>query len=145
MAERVQTYKNHARLLPAFHFFVLPVLLLNFLNDVRHAWRWPSEGAFFTVIVGAALFTLGLLSRTQALTVQDRVIRLEMRLRLRQLLPPDLLARLDDLTPRQLVALRFACDAEMPGLVRDVLDGKLKTTKEIKLRVQSWQPDWLRA
>jgi hypothetical protein len=68
-----------------------------------------------------------------------------MRLRLRQLLPPDLLARLDDLTPRQLVALRFACDAEMPGLVRDVLDGKLKTTKEIKLRVQSWQPDWLRA
>ena len=145
MAERVQTYKNHSRLLPAFHFFVLPVLLLNFLNDARHLWRWPSEGEAFTTVVGAALLTLGFLSRIQALTVQDRVIRLEMRLRLRQVLPAEFHSRIHDLTHRQLVALRFASDAELPELVRDILDGKLQTGKEIKQRVKSWQADWLRA
>jgi Family of unknown function (DUF6526) len=145
MAERVQTYKNHPRLLPAFHFFVLPVLLLNVLNEVRRAWRNPSEGSLFLVVVAAALFTLAYLSRSQALTVQDRVIRLEMRLRLRQILPPELQPRIQDLTHRQLVALRFASDAELPELVREILDGKLTTVKEIKLRVKNWQGDWLRA
>lgn len=145
MAERVQTYKNHPRLLPAFHFFVLPVLLLNFLNEVRKVWRYPSEGAAFAAVVGVALLTLAFLARTQALRVQDRVIRLEMRLRLRQVLPSELHARVNDLTHRQLVALRFASDAELPELVRDILDGKLQTGKEIKLRVKNWQADWLRA
>ena len=145
MAERVQTYKNHPRLLPAFHFFVLPVLLLNLLNEVRREWRYPSEGQLFVVVVAAALFTLAFLSRSMALTVQDRVIRLEMRLRLRQILPPDLQTRIHDLTHRQLIALRFASDAELPELVRDILDGKLTTVKEIKLRVKNWQGDWLRA
>jgi hypothetical protein len=145
MAERVQTYKNHPRLLPAFHFFVLPVLLLNVLNEVRRAWRSPSEGSVFLVVVAAALFALAVLSRTQAVTVQDRVIRLEMRLRLQQILPPELRTRIQDLTHRQLVALRFASDAELPELVREILDGKLTTVKEIKLRVKNWQGDWLRA
>jgi len=145
MAERVQTYKNHTRLLPLFHLFVLPVLLLNLLNDIRRAWRYPSEGTVFVVVVSAALLTLALLARIQALTVQDRVIRLEMRLRLRQVLPPELHGRINDLTHRQLVALRFASDAELPVLVREILDGKLQTGKEIKLRVKNWQGDWLRA
>jgi Family of unknown function (DUF6526) len=145
MAERVQTYKNHPRLLPAYHFFVLPVLLLNVLNEVRRAWRNPSEGSLFVVVVAAALFTLAYLSRTQTLTVQDRVIRLEMRLRLERILPPELQTRIQDLTHRQLVALRFASDAELPVLVREILDGKLTTGKEIKLRVKNWQGDWLRA
>jgi hypothetical protein len=145
MAERDQTYKNHTRLLPAFHFFVLPVLLLNLLNNIRHLWLDPSAHTAFTTVVGAALFTLGFLSRTQALAVQDRVIRLEMRLRLRQVLPPELQARIPDLRPRQLVALRFASDSELPELVREVLDGKLNTGKEIKQRVKNWQSDWLRA
>lgn len=145
MAERVQTYKNHPRWLPAFHFFVLPVLLLNVLNEVRRAWRYPSEGSLFIVVVAAALFALAVLSRTQTVTVQDRVIRLEMRLRLQRMLPPELQTRIQDLTHRQLVALRFASDAELPGLVREILDGKLTTSKEIKLRVKNWQSDWLRA
>ena len=145
MAERVQTYKNHLRWLPAFHFFVLPVLLLNVLNEVRRAWRYPSEGSLFVVVVAAALFTLAFLSRSQAVTVQDRVIRLEMRLRLQRILPPELQTRIQDLTHRQLVALRFASDAELPVLVREVLDGKLRSSKEIKLRVKSWQSDFLRA
>jgi hypothetical protein len=80
-----------------------------------------------------------------ALTVQDRVIRLEMRLRLRELLSPDLRSRINDLTHRQLVAMRFASDEELPELAREVLEGKLATSNEIKQRVKSWQADWLRA
>jgi hypothetical protein len=144
MAERVQTYKNHARLIPAYHFFVLPVLLLNVINELRRAWYYPSAGRAVAVVVAAALLTLAFLARTMPLAGQDRLIRLEMRMRLQQLLPPDLRARINDLAPRQLVALRFAGDAEMPELIREVLDGRLKSGKEIKLRIKDWQADWLR-
>jgi uncharacterized protein DUF6526 len=145
MAERAQSYKSHTRLLPPFHFFVVPVLLINVLNTMRHLYQQPSRSMAFEMIVAVALLLLALLSRVQAITVQDRLIRLEMRLRLRQVLPPDLQPRINDLSPRQLVALRFAADAELPGLVRDVLDGRLTTSKEIKMRVKDWQADWLRA
>jgi hypothetical protein len=144
MAERIQTYKNHTRLLPAFHLFVIPVLLLNLLNSVRHVWLLPTRGTAFQMIVAAALLVLGFLSRTQALTVQDRVIRLEMRLRLRQVLPQDLQRHINDLSHRQLIALRFASDDELPALVRDIVAGRLTTSKEIKTRVKTWQADWLR-
>jgi hypothetical protein len=145
MAERVQSFQRHTRFLPPFHFFVMPVLLVNFLNEVRHLIAQPTLHAGWMVVFAVALLMLGLLSRLQATTVQDRVIRLEMRLRLRGLLPPDLQPRINDLTHRQLVAMRFASDAELADLVRDVLDGKLQTSKDIKGRIKSWQADWLRA
>jgi hypothetical protein len=145
MSERVQSYKNHTRFLPAWHFFVLPVLLANVLNTVRYLWRAPSEGTAFAVIVSVALLTMGLLARTQALTVQDRVIRLEMRLRLRQLLGPDLQAAINQLSAGQLTALRFASDEELPVLVQEVLAGRIQTGKDIKLQVKKWQADFLRA
>ena len=145
MAHPPQTYKNHPRLLPPFHFFVLPVLLLNVLDHLRLLWGAPALGTVWTTIVALALLVLAGLSRVQANTVQDRVIRLEMRLRLRELLPGDLQTRIHDLTPPQLVALRFASDAELPELVREVLAGKLSTQKAIKMRVREWQGDWLRA
>ena len=144
MAEKVQTYKNHVRLFPPFHFFVLPVLLLNALNGIRHVWLEPNRGTAFALVVAVALLMAALLSRVMSLTAQDRVIRLEMRLRLRDCLPADLHSRITDLTPKQLVALRFASDAELPELVRDVLAGKLTAQKEIKLRVKNWQGDFLR-
>ena len=145
MAERVQSYQKHTRWLPGFHFFVIPVLLANVCVSAWRLWQMPTLGMTFGLVVAAALLLLGLLSRLQAVTVQDRLIRLEMRLRLRQLLPADLQPRINDLTHRQLVALRFASDAELPDLVRDVLAGKLTTSKEIKMRVKNWQADWLRA
>ncbi len=145
MAEVVQSYQKHVRWLPGFHFFVVPVLLANVFVSAWRIWQAPALGTVFGLVVAAALLMLGLLSRVQAVTVQDRVIRLEMRLRLRQLLPADLQPRINDLTHRQLVALRFASDAELPDLVRDVLAGKLTTSKEIKMRVKNWQADWLRA
>ena len=145
MAERIQTYKNHARFFPPFHFFVLPVLLLNLANTLRHVWLAPNRGTAFAALVAAGILMLGFSARAMALSVQDRIIRLEMRLRLHGLVPAPLSGRINELTRQQLVALRFASDAELPDLVRDVFDGKLATQKEIKMRVKDWQGDWLRA
>jgi len=143
MAE--QTYKNHARFFPLFHFFVVPILLINFVNAGRHLYLAPSRSTGWSLIVAAALVGLALASRLMALKVQDRVIRLEMRLRMQQLLSADVCSRAATLTPAQLVALRFASDSELGDLVRDVLDGKLATQKAIKQRVKTWNPDYLRA
>jgi hypothetical protein len=145
MAEQSQTYKNHVRWFAPFHFFVLPVLFLSALNAIRHVWQNPTLSTGFALLVAVAILTLGVLSRVMALAVQDRVIRLEMRLRLRECLPADLRIRINDLTPRQLVALRFASDAELAEMMRDVLAGKLGTEREIKMRVKDWQGDFLRA
>ena len=145
MAHPPQTYKNHNRLLPAYHLFVLPVLLVNLLYHLRLLWGAPAPGNAWAAVVALTLLMLAFLVRVQVVTVQDRVIRLEMRLRLGALLPGDLQGRIQDLTPSQLVALRFASDAELPGLVREVLAGSLSTKKSIKMRVRDWQGDWLRA
>ena len=144
MPQTEQNYKNHARLLPAFHFFVLPVFLLNVLNAVRLVWVAPSLGTGFALIVAVALLMTALLARIMALKAQDRVIRLEMRLRLREVLPPDLQSRIVELTPEHFIGLRFAGDAELPDLVRQALGGTLTTTKDIKLAVKDWQADHLR-
>jgi hypothetical protein len=144
MDSESQNYKNHARLRPPFHFFVLPVLLVNVLVQVWVLWGTPALGTLWALVVAVALLMTALLARTQALTAQDRLIRLEMQLRLRGLLPADLQKRVPELSPQHLVALRFASDAEMPDLVREVLAGSLKTQKEIKMRIRDWQGDWLR-
>jgi hypothetical protein len=142
---QTQTYKNHARFFPPFHFFVLPVLLVNFLNSIRHVWNRPMRDTWFELVVAVALMLLAFSSRAQALAVQDRVIRLEMQLRLRGILPMDLQGRISELGRHHFVALRFASDGEIPDLVRDILAGKLTTQKSIKERIKDWQGDFLRA
>jgi hypothetical protein len=139
-----QNLKNHIRLLPPFHFFVIPVLLINFFYAIWIAISQPAVSTVWAIVVAAALLTLAFLARIMALRVQDRVIRLEMRHRLKELLPSDLQPRINELTPRQLVALRFASDEEMPGLVGEVLAGRLATPKTIKQSVKNWQGDYLR-
>ena len=143
MAE--QTYSNHVRFFPPFHFFVAPVLLINVIVTGYHAYTAPSAFGVWELIVAIALMMLALVARVMAISVQDRVIRLEMRLRMRELLPADLQARIPEITREQCVGLRFASDAELPALVRKVLAGELKTTKEIKKQVGQWQADYLRA
>ena len=145
MSQPTQSYKNHARVYPLFHFFVFPVLTINFVNAIRHLWNRPMRDTMWEAIVGFALVAFAWTVRVMVVSVQDRVIRLEMQVRLRSLLPADVLARANALTPRQLVALRFAGDDEMPSLVADVLAGKLSTSKAIKQRIQNWQADHLRA
>lgn len=145
MPQTAQSFANHTRWLPPFHFFVLPVFLVNFLYTAWLTWSAPSVATGLALLVAAALFMTALLARVMAVAVQDRVIRLEMRLRMRELLPPDLLARITDLTPPQLVGLRFASDAELPDLVRQVLGGTLTSQKSIKQAVKNWEADHLRA
>jgi hypothetical protein len=140
-----QSFKSHAKFVPAFHYFVVPVLLINVINSVIRAYHSFNYEHAFGVVLALALLTLAFVARTFALKVQDRVIRLEMRLRLRELLPADLQSRILDFRPGQLVALRFASDAELPTLARKVLDENLTEQRSIKSQIQNWQPDHLRA
>lgn len=139
----VQSYKNHVRWLPAFHFFAVPVLLVNTINEGRHLYAAPSRSTAFAFAVAAAILTVAFLARTQALTAQNRLIRLEMRLRLQSLLAPDLMARFNELTVAQLVGLRFASDGEMPDLVRTVLKEGTKQS-DIKKMIKQWEADHVR-
>ena len=145
MAEPEQSYKNHIRLFPPFHFFVLPVFLINVIVTAWLLYRTPSRLGVWQLVVAVALLLAALTARVMALAVQDRVIRLEMRLRMRELLPPDLQARIPSITREQCVALRFASDAELPALVRRVVAGELKSSAEIKRQITHWQGDYLRA
>ena len=145
MAEPVQSYKSHARYFPLFHFVASPILLLNFLNAVRHLWLTPNLSTAFATLVAFGLVAGLLAARVMALTVQDRLIRLEMQLRFARVLPADLQSRTGMLKRGHFVALRFASDEELTDLVRSVCEGSLQTPKEIKQRVRNWQPDWLRA
>lgn len=140
-----QTFENHARFVPAFHFFVAPVFLLNIVWSIVRVVRAVSFATIVSLLVAVALFLLALTARMFALTVQDRVIRLEMRLRMQQALPPDLRTRIPEFTIDQLIALRFAGDAELPDLARKVLEEKLKNRKAVKKLIREWQPDLLRA
>jgi Family of unknown function (DUF6526) len=145
MAEKIQNFENHAKLVPAFHFVVAPIFILNVIWSIVRVFRAPSFGTVVALLVAIALFLLAFTARIFALTVQDRVIRLEMRLRLQQLLPQEVRPHIPEFTVNQLVSLRFASDAELPELARKVLDEKLNDRKAIKKLIRNWQPDYLRA
>jgi len=141
-----QNFANHGKVVPVFHFFAVPVFLANFIWSLfRLRQLGLSFAGIFGVILAAALVILVFEARLFALAVQDRVIRLEERLRYKQVLPADLQARTDQLTINQIVSLRFASDAELPALARKVLDEKLTERKAIKQLINSWRPDYQRA
>jgi hypothetical protein len=144
MAE--QNFANHTKIFPPFHFFVVPVLSINL--GVQLYWMkvfWFSYRGIFGVLMALALIVGFFSARLFALSVQDRVIRLEERLRYQRLLPADLRPRIEEFTVAQLVSLRFASDAELPALARKVFDEKLNERKAIKRLVRDWKPDYLRA
>jgi hypothetical protein len=140
-----QNFENHTKIVPAFHYFIVPVLTLNLGSAIYRVSHFFSANAVISLLVAAALVLLALYGRMFALKVQDRVIRLEMQLRLQSLLPADQRTRIREFTLGQLVALRFASDPELPELARKVLDEKLHDRKAIKKLIQNWQPDLLRA
>jgi hypothetical protein len=144
MSEK-QSFANHAKFVPPFHFFVLPIFLVN----VGYSIYWLTQNVNARTIVGLlvaiALLLGALLSRIFAITVQDRVIRLEERLRMAMLLPADLQPRIPEFTREQLIGIRFASDAELPALARKVLDEKIAKRKPIKQLVKDWKADDLRA
>jgi|SRR5580704_5453336 hypothetical protein len=144
--QKAQNLQNHARLVPLFHMFVLPVLLVNVGRSIYRVVHFGvSFETIFGVLLALAFFLLAFYARNFALAVQDRVIRLEMRLRLAEVLPVDLRPRIAEFSAGQLVSLRFAGDAELPALARKVLDDKLEDRKAIKQLIKEWQGDYLRA
>jgi hypothetical protein len=139
-----QSYANHARQRPVYWVAYL-VFFVNLIWTMRRAWQAPSMDTLLNVAVALALLVLAFYARVFALTVQDRVIRLEMRLRLRELSPAALQPRIHEFTKSQLVAMRFASDAELPALAEQVLREDLHDSKAIKQAIKDWTPDHLRA
>lgn len=145
MANKTQSASSHAAWSPWYHFVATPIVMLNLYVQTRHAFNVGGRYAWWNVVLAVGLFALTFAARLMVLRVQDRLIRLEMRLRLRELLPATMHADILKLAPRQLVALRFASDAELPGLVARVLSGELTEQKPIKNAIKDWQADWFRA
>lgn len=144
--EEQQSFAHHTRWVPGFHGFVLPALTLNLGWSIYRLVRtgFTADGLIH-LITAFALILATLFGRIFALTVQDRVIRLEERLRMEKLLPEDLKPRIGEFTKSQLVGLRFASDAELPALARKVLMDKIEDRKAIKQQIQNWRADQLRA
>jgi hypothetical protein len=140
-----QNFENHARFLPAYHFVAFPLFLVNFCYALYQAVTSVSAASVVGLALAVALVLLFLVSRMMVVTVQDRVIRLEERLRMRAVLPADLQAHIDRFTVKQLVALRFASDAELPALARRVVEDKIEDQKAIKKMVATWRADYQRA
>jgi len=144
MAESVpQNFSNHSRLDPPFHFFVLPVFALTVIITTVHLVVRPQLHSAWVVIFALAATVVAVKIRTYALKLQDRIIRLEERLRLAILLDKPLRARIGEFSESQLVALRFASDAELPALAGRTLSEKL-SNKDIKKAIRQWKPDYWR-
>jgi hypothetical protein len=141
-----QNLQNHTRFNPPFHFFVLPMLLLNFIFSIYatiHAWPSYQHTHLWWIAMSVVFFVMAGLGREAALRAQDRIIRLEERLRLTALLPAEDRAHISELSIKQLIALRFASDAEIPALVRKTLTQNLEP-KAIKQSIVTWRADYHR-
>ena len=151
MAEnKPQTFANHTRWDPPFHFYVIPIFVIGLIMTLISFFAHITEGnlrdhihSFLLILLAVAFLILVFKVRLYSIKVQDRVIRLEERLRLMQLLPEPLRARIPELTEGQLCALRFASDAELPKLAERALNEKLSRA-DIKKAIQTWRPDYWR-
>ncbi len=140
-----QSFERHTRWNIPFHFIASPLLLVNVYLHARDLMRAPSTSTAWGTALAFAIWLGIALGRSQAVTVQDRLIRLEETLRLQRLLPPEDQAGIAALDRRQLIALRFASDGELPSLYRRVRNGEFANPKEIKRAITTWRPDTLRA
>jgi Family of unknown function (DUF6526) len=145
MAAEPQRFSNHARYIPGYHFVLSTILLITLGWQITMLARRPGFPSLVGVLLAVGLVLMYWYMRVFAVTVQDRVIRLEERLRMESLLPADLKPRIAEFTPPQLVALRFASDGELPALARRVLEERIADQKAIKAMIREWRADHLRA
>ena len=143
MGAQPQTFANHAKIVPAYHYFTFGLISVYLVYRTYLLVTDPSVGAAMSLVAAVALLMVALWARVFALRAQDRVIRLEMHLRVLHLVP-DLSPRFGEFTINQLCGLRFAGDAELPDLARKVLDERLDDRTAIKKLIQNWQPDLVR-
>jgi uncharacterized membrane protein YciS (DUF1049 family) len=141
MSDAPQSFENHAKIVPGYHYTATALLVLPTLYFLFLAVRDFSVErlAFFLFAVG--VIVAALYARLFPLGVQDRVIRLEERMRMERILPADLKTRIGEFTTGQLVGLRFASDQELPDLARRVLDEGISDRKVIKQAVKNWRAD----
>ena len=139
-----QSFANHTRWHPPHHFFIIPVMLINFVWSVVDLIMTPGWNTGRWAVVSLALVVLAVLVRTNPLKVQDRVIRLEEQLRCQRILSPGLSQQTTALRPGQLIALRFAADEELEELVGAVVAGKITKPVEIKRAIKNWRADTFR-
>jgi len=140
-----QNAANHARYVPGYHYLAGTLALLNLIWAIYRSVTHPTVESHAAILVGVILLLLLWYLRAFPLAVQDRLIRLEERLRMQRLLPPAMQGRLDEFTPGQLIALRFASDAELPELATKVLNERITDRKQIKLLIRDWRADHMRA
>jgi len=140
-----QSFKSHRRYIPLYHFVLLPILILNVVAQVLYFLKYHTPYKLFMILVALTLALIPFSLRAMIATVQDLVIRLEERLRLSNLLPAEMHSRINDLTPGQLVGLRFAPDDEVVGLAQRCMSGELTKGEQIKKEIRNWRPDYLRA
>ena len=145
MPDGQQSFANHVRYLPFYHYFVVPVLAANAAMKLWAITGEVSATSVWDATVAIAILLIGFAARVMALTVQDRLIRLEETMRMQRILPAELQPAIPLLSRRQFVALRFAPDAELPGLVQRVRSGELTDSRAIKRAIGVWRPDELRA
>ena len=141
-----QSFKHHARRNPPFHFVLMPILVFNLIFSIYDTvHRYPEHRYLFHwwIVMSIAFLLMAVVGRMQSVKAQDRIIRLEERLRLASLLPANEHAHISEFTTGQLIALRFASDAELPALVKRTLAENL-TQKQIKESINSWKPDYFR-
>jgi hypothetical protein len=139
-----QSFANHARMVPGYHYVTGPLTFTYLVWSLVRAFTQRDADALYALTGAGALFGVYAYTRLFPLKVQDRLIRLEERLRLERRLPAELAARVPELTERQLIALRFASDEELESLVREVLEGRVTAAKQIKQRVRNWRADHFR-
>ena len=140
-----QTYATHRRYDPSWHFVGFMILLLGVIAASVHAFRQRTYYNHWMIIYTFGVLLVAIRARSQTLTVQNRLIRLEMRLRLKDVLPAAHAARSEELTLSQLIGLRFASDAELAGLAERCLSGELANGEAVKKQIKNWLPDHVRA
>ncbi len=144
MAEQ-QTYASHRMWVPLWHYVATPIALINLIKTLVSLKNGITFTSIWAVVFAVGFAAVAYLSRAQALTVQNRLIRLEERTRLREVLPESMRGRISELTLSQLIGLRFAPDAELAGLVERCLGGQLANAEAVKKAITGWRPDTLRA
>jgi hypothetical protein len=143
MSKAPQSLKNHAKIDPMFHFFLFFILVVNLVYSVVLLVHQRSFASAWFVVMSVAAFVALFKLRLYSLKVQDRVIRLEERLRLQSLTPLEWHAQIYRLSEDQLIGLRFAADDEVVELAKQALEHNLNR-KQIKERIRNWRADYWR-
>lgn len=140
-----QTYATHRKWVPLWHYIATPIALMGLIKSLYDLRFGTDLHAIEKVVFMVGFAATAYLARQSAITVQNRLIRLEERLRLQSVLPEAMRGRIIELSTSQLIGLRFAVDGELAGLVERCLSGELKGAEQVKKEIRTWRPDELRA